>query len=370
MKELNPPTVRSIDVAGMIDRVMAMPDHFQQAWADAQRVQLKLDKSRIQNIIIAGMGGSAIAGDVVRCATYGSLPVPLHVCRSYNLPFQPTNKTLFITSSYSGNTEETLSAFNVARRCGAQIICVSSGGKLSEFAKADNLPLFKLSEGFPPRSALAFLVVPLLAVFSHCGWMTSTGGSTELAEVSVSALNLAEEISALSAQLRELRKLYAPESDDENNLAKKIARALYQKIPLVYSAAENFEAVASRWKGQFCENGKTLAFWNVFPELNHNEIVGWGLPGANDRNFQVIYLRDRDDHERIQRRMDITKKVIEQSGNSIIEIKSQGESRLSRVFSTIFLGDMASVYLAILNGVDPTPVAKIDFLKSELDKTR
>lgn len=354
MKELNSSSVRSVDAAGMIDRVMAMPEHFQQAWADAQRVQLTIDKSRIQNIIIAGMGGSAIAGDVMRCATFGSLPVPLHVCRSYRLPFQPTDKTLFITSSYSGNTEEMLSAFNAARRSGAQIVCVSSGGKLSEFAKADNLPLFKLPEGFPPRSALAFLVVPLLAVFSHCGWMK----------------NIAEEITGLSVQLRELQKLYAPEAGDENNLAKKIARALYQKIPLVYAGVENFEAVAGRWKGQFCENGKTLAFWNVFPELNHNEIVGWGLPGANDRSFQVIYLRDRDDHERIQRRMDITKKIIEQTGNPIIEVWSQGESLLTRMFSTIFLGDMASVYLAILNGVDPTPVAKIDFLKNELDKTR
>ena len=362
MKELNSSSVRSIDVAGMIDRVMAMPDHFQQAWADAQRVRLTLDKKRIQNIIIAGMGGSAIAGDVVRCATYGSLPVPVHVCRSYRLPFQPTDKTLFITSSYSGNTEETLSAFNAARRSGAQIVCVSSGGKLSEFAKADNLPLFKLPEGFPPRSALAFLVVPLLAVFSHCGWLTSTS--------SVEPQNVAEEIAALSSQLRELRKVYAPEAGEETNLAKKIARALYQKIPLIYAGVENFEAAASRWKGQFCENGKTLAFWNVFPELNHNEIVGWGLPGAYDRNFQVIYLRDRDDHERIQRRMDITRKAIEQTSNPIIEAWSQGESRLTRMFSTIFLGDMTSVYLAILNSVDPTPVTKIDFLKSELDKLR
>jgi glucose/mannose-6-phosphate isomerase len=361
LKELNSPSVRAVDVAGMIDLVMAMPDHFQQAWADAQRVRLTLDKNRVQNIIIVGMGGSAIAGDVVRCATYASLPVPVHVCRTYRLPFQPSDKTLFITSSYSGNTEETLSAFNAARRSGAQIVCVSSGGKLTEFAKAGNLPLFKLPEGFPPRSALAFLVVPLLAIFSHCGWLTSTG--------SVSAYNLGDEIAALCAQLRELQKLYAPEAGDENNLAKKIAHALYQKIPLVYAGVENFEAVASRWKGQFSENGKTLAFWNVFPELNHNEIVGWGLPGAFDRNLQVIYLRDRDDHERIQRRMDITKKVIEQSGNPIIEVWSQGESRLTRMFSTIFLGDMASVYLAVLNGVDPTPVAKIDFLKSELDKT-
>jgi glucose/mannose-6-phosphate isomerase len=354
LKELSSPSVRTIDSAGMIDRVMAMPDHFQQAWADAQRVQLALDKSQMQNIIIAGMGGSAIAGDVVRCATFGSLRLPLHVCRSYRLPFQPTDKTLVIASSYSGNTEEMLSAFNAVRRSGAQIICVSSGGKLGELARADNLPLFKLPEGFPPRSALAFLVVPLLTVFSHCGLMK----------------NVAEEIAALSAQLRELRKLYAPESGDENNLAKKIARALYQKIPVVYASLENFEAVASRWKGQFCENGKTLAFWNVFPELNHNEIVGWGLPGANDRNFQVIYLRDRDDHERIQRRMDITRKVIEQTSNPIIEVWSQGGSRLTRTFSTIFLGDMASVYLGVLNGVDPTPVAKIDFLKNELDKTR
>lgn len=352
MKDLTSSSVRAIDGADMMGRVMAMPEHLAQAWQDAQRWPLRIDAKRIQNVVIAGMGGSAIAGDFVRCATFGRLPVPMVVCRTYRLPHALSDKTLFIASSYSGNTEETLSAFAAARRSGSQIICATSDGRLQELALADNLPLFKLPTGFQPRAALAYLVVPMLSIFAACGWLNNVG----------------EEIAAAAEQLRDLRKRYAPESAGEKNLAKKIALAIHQKIPIVYAGVENFEVVACRWKGQFCENGKTQAFWNVFPEVNHNEIVGWGLRGAFDRNYQVIFLRDGDDHERIQRRMDITRRLIEQSSNPVIEVWSRGEPLLARMFSTIFLGDMASVYLAVLNDVDPTPVTKIDFLKNELGK--
>lgn len=352
LKELNPATVHAVDRAGMIDRVMAMPEHLRQAWQAAAPVQLHIDAKRLRHIVIAGMGGSAIAGDVVRCATYGSLPVPLQVCRTYRVPHELSDGTLFIASSYSGNTEETLTAFSEARRRGAQILCVTSGGRLQEMAQADRLPIFMLPGGFPPRAALAYLVVPLLAIISSCGWFH----------------NAAAEIVAVSALLNERRQNYAPEVEGESNLAKIIAITLHQKIPLIYASADNFEVAACRWKGQFCENSETLAFWNVFPELNHNEIVGWGLRGAFDRNYQVIFLRDRDDHERIQKRMEITRRLIEQSSNSVIEVWSHGDTRLARLFSTIFLGDMVSVYLAVLNGVDPTPVTKIDFLKNELGK--
>lgn len=350
MQELSPAVVRAGDRGGMIDRVLSMPEHVQQAWQAATQVALDIDARRLEHAVIAGMGGSAIAGELVRCATYGRLPVSLQVCRTYRLPHALGPGSLFIASSYSGNTEETLAAFAAARRSGAQIVCVTSGGRMHEMAQAARLPLFPLPPGFPPRAALAFLAAPLVAILSSCGWFAD--GAAEIADT--------------SAVLGERRKQYAPEVPAESNSAKAIALALRGKTPLVYGSADNTGAVACRWKGQFCENSKTLAFWNVFPELNHNEIVGWGRPGTSDRQYQVVLLRDQSDHERIQKRMDITRRLIEESSNPVIEVWAYGQTRLARMFSTVFLGDMVSVYLAVLNGVDPTPVAKIDYLKREL----
>lgn len=352
MSNLDSKSVRAIDRSGMIDRVLATPEYLRGAWKAASRVPLEIETARLQQIVHAGMGGSAIAGDVVRCLTYGRLPVPLSVCRTYRLPNLFSDRSLLLACSYSGNTEETLSAFHEARQAGARIIAITSGGRLQELAHQFRLPLFTLPGGFPPRSALAFLTAPLLAVLSACGWLPEADSA----------------VAEAAGLLDKLKTEYSPEAADERNPAKSLANRLHGKIPVTYASQDNFEGVACRWKGQFCENSEVLAFWNTFPELNHNEIVGWGLRPELDRRFQTIFLRDRDDHERVQRRMDITRRIIEKSSNEVIEVWSQGESRLARLFSTIFLGDMASVYLAVLNGVDPTPVHSIDFLKDSLSK--
>jgi glucose/mannose-6-phosphate isomerase len=183
-----------------------------------------------------------------------------------------------------------------------------------------------------------------------------------------------EAIEETVALLKQLGRRYAPETGRPENAAKRIALALRDRLPLIY-AAEIYEAVAWRWKEQFCENSEILAWYNVFPELNHNELVGWGLRRELDQRFQAIYLRDQkaapqEIHPRVQARMDLTRGLIERTGAPIIEAASEGESLLARFFSLIFWGDMASVYLAVLNGVDPTPVEKIDYLKNQMAKTR
>jgi glucose/mannose-6-phosphate isomerase len=356
-------SIAQIDRSGMLGSILSMSQHFVDAVQRAQSVQLELNVNRIRHLVVAGMGGSAISGEVARSLTYSQLPVPMSVCRSYNVPHFVDQHTLALVSSYSGNTEETLSLFDQMQRRGAQIVCITSGGKLGDLAEAKNLPRFFLPAGFQPRAALAHLVVPLLQILQACRFISDVDA----------------DIKETVALLEQLSRRYHPEIPESENLAKRLARALSERVPLIY-AAEICESVAWRWKEQFCENAKVLAWHNSFPELNHNELVGWGLRGEMDRRFQVIYLRDQqarkgplvgapdEIHPRVHSRMDLTRGLIEQSGVPVIEVASEGQSLLARFFSLIFLGDMASAYLAVLNGVDPTPVEKIDYLKRQMEK--
>jgi len=346
--------IAKIDRADMLGRVLGMPQHFREALPPAQATRVELQFDQIRNIVIAGMGGSAMSGEVVKSLTYNQLAVPLCICRSYQLPHFVDQQTLVIVSSYSGNTEETLSAFEQALQRRAQIVCITSGGKAGSMAATNHLPCFKLPPGFPPRAALAHLVVPLLKILHACRL----------------APDPERDIQETIALLEKLGRQYQPQNEAPENQAPRVAQALVERLPLIY-AAEIYEAVAWRWKEQFCENSKVLAWHNVFPELNHNELVGWGLRREMDKKFQVIYLRDataatEEINPRVQARMEITRRLIEQSGAPVIDVAAEGKSLLARFFSLICLGDMISVYLAVLNGVDPTPVEKIEYLKNHM----
>ena len=351
---LSPEHIAAIDKSDMLGRVLAMPRHFREAQDTAQKNSFSLPGFRPQAIVVVGMGGSAISGEVARGLSLEELSVPMVVSRSYDLPFWVGANTLVIVSSYSGNTEETLSAMMLARRRGAKIVCITSGGKIGALAQKEGLPSFVLPPDFPPRAALAHLTVPLLAILHRVQLIADP----------------APEIAEICALLEQRTQVWGPQSEQEPNLAKEIAAALSDRLPIVYAAQGLFEIAAWRWKEQFCENAEILSWHNVFPELNHNELVGWGKRASADRGLQVIYLRDRQDHPRVQRRMEISRGLIEQTAAPVIEAWSAGRSRLARLFSLIFLGDLASVYLAILSGVDPTPVRKIDMLKEKLEEFR
>ncbi|RME01040.1 MAG: bifunctional phosphoglucose/phosphomannose isomerase, partial [Calditrichaeota bacterium] len=318
------------DKSGMLNRVLNMPEHFKEAWQSNQDIQVPYSAGQIDNVVVAGMGGSAMSGDVVRCAFSGRLPLPFYVNRGYTLPHFVNENTLVFASSYSGNTEETLSCFNEARQRNAKIVCITSGGVLATHAREWDLPCFQLPGGYPPRSALVFLTIPLLQSLIQLGWVD----------------DLTAEISETTAVLENLSEIYHPDNESETNLPFAIANRVYQKIPIVYASNGLPEAAATRWRTQFSENAKILAYGNLFPEMNHNEIVGWGLYEKLDKNLQPIYLRDREDHARIKLRMDITREMIEQSSPPVLEIWAEGNSPLARIFSLIFTGDLASVYLA------------------------
>lgn len=349
MPNLNREEIAAYDHSGMLERILGMSQQLQGAVEISRRVDWGAAASPPSAVCFGGMGGSAISGDLVRSYLQDRVHVPMAVSRYYSLPAFVNENTLVFLTSYSGNTEETLSAYDLAAQRQARIVCITSGGVLGERARADGCPVVAIPSGHPPRSALGYLTVPLLYGLMAAGCVTE---------------DLESEIQATIEELGRLAEIYAPERDD--NLAKTIAHKLEGKIPLVYSSVQNFEAVGLRWKGQLSENSKVLAFANVFPELNHNEIVGWGPRRELSRLFQVIYLKDREDHPQIQKRMGITREIIEQHSEPVIEVESSGASRLARIFSLIFLGDMVSLYLAVLNRVDPTPVANIDLLKSKL----
>ncbi len=340
---------QSVDPGSMRNLMQSFPLQVEGAAGVARTLSLPTPP-RIVNAVVSGMGGSAIGGDLVRAATSTLLRVPLIVCRDYRLPGFVGPDTLVFASSYSGNTEETLSAYEQACAAGAFIVCVTSGGKLAAIAHSRQHPVIQLPAGLPPRAALGYSAVMLLEALK--------------------VLGLAPD---MSSPLRETVELlqrcvihYGPEMPEHRNRAKTVARSLHGRVVAIYAANEVLAPAALRWRGQIEENAKNLAFHHLLPEMNHNEIVGWEFPPQPLEQIGVILLRDRGDHPQTQRRFDFTKEILCRKTNVVHEIWSEGESPLARIFSAVCMGDFVSLYLAYLNSVDPTPVPVIESLKQKL----
>lgn len=303
------------------------------------RTALELPKGmavsgKIDKIVVAGMGGSAVGGDLLKAYMHDS-KIPVFVVRDYSIPNFVDENTLFLAISYSGNTEETLSAYEEAAKKKAKIVAITSGGQLAAKAKK----VIKIPNGLQPRAALGYLFFPALGVLANSGIADAKGKEIE------------EMLGILS------------KTGDFKAVGERIAKKIHGKTPVVYSS-NLFGPVAYRWKTQFNENSKSPAFHHVFAELNHNEIVGYQLMNKSD--WAAIFIRDAQDHERIKLRMDITKEIISQRVE-VEEVFTRGEGLLSRIFSGIYYGDFASYYLALANKVDPTPVNVIENLKKRLN---
>lgn len=345
--------IKQYDPKGMRDLILNFPKQAEEAVAIGNAAKLKLNVSKIRNIIITGLGGSAIGGDLLRAYLADKCDVPVIVNRHYYFPEYVGKNSLVIVSSYSGNTEETVSAYKDAVKRKAVIFCITSGGEVEKMAKKHKHPYIKIPGGLPPRAALGYSFFPTLIALSKLGFIKDQ--KKEIKET-LSLLN------ALSSRYSD--------HDAADNQALNLARTLHGKLPLIYSGADKFDTVNTRWRGQITENAKTLAFGHVFPELNHNEIVGWEVLTDLMKKIHVVLLRDAQDFKRIQLRMDITKGIIGGLADGITEVNSEGKSLLARTFSLLYLADWLSFYLAMLNGVDPSPVKKIDFLKDALGKVK
>ncbi len=302
------------------------------------------------SIVVTGLGGSAIGGDLARSVAGKNLYKPLIVNRDYDLPAFVGDTTLVFACSYSGNTEETLSAYRQAAKAKSFIICITSGGKLQALAEAEGNPVLMLPAGLPPRAALGHSLFMLLSAMQTLGALP----------------DMTDSIDETVELLIDLRNRYSPTKPESANPAKNIAGSLWGKIIAVYGSSALLEATAFRWRSQIEENAKNLAFHHVLPEMNHNEIVGWKYPADALQKIGVLLLRDKGDHPQVQKRFELTKEIITGKAGALHEVWSEGESLLARVMSLIYLGDYISLYLSYLNRADPTPVEVIDYLKNKL----
>ena len=346
-----PGVYKKYDPEGMIERIKELPAQCKQAWQAAMDFNLPPHYANVDKVVILGMGGSAIGGDLVRSLAQSELKVPVIVYRDYALPPFVDVRTLVIASSYSGNTEETLSAFEAALGAGYKKLAITTGGRLQELAKAENIPVFKINYQSQPRAALGFSFLPALCFMQRLGFIgDKTADVTETIQL----------LEQLSTRLDEKSPL-------KRNPAKQLARRLYGRLPVIYGAGITAE-VAHRWKTQINENSKAWGFYECFPELNHNATVGFPLPKEIASRVRVIMLKSPDFSNRIKLRYEVTGELLKQAGVAYETVDSEGKSPLAQMMGLIMLGDFMSYYLALLYKVDPTPAKAISYLKERLAK--
>lgn len=346
----DPQTRETLDPGGMIRCVRELPEQCQEAWQAAQAVTLPPDYRDIHRIVVLGMGGSAIAGDFWRVLLQRECAVPVFNVRQYDLPPFVDDRTLVIASSFSGNTEETLSAFQQALQTPAKKFVIAAGGQLLATARANGIPFFTYEYAGEPRSALGWSLMPLLALSANLGLMQNVG------------TDVAEAISVMES----LRRRIGEDVPAAQNPAKLLAQRLHTRLPVIYGAGPLAE-VAHRWKTQLNESGKVWAFYEELPELHHNAIIGYSLPSAIAQAITVVFLRSDDlIHRRVLLRYDFTRRLLDDAGVDHTEASAEGRSALAQMMSLTYLGDFVSAYLAFLYGVDPTPTTVIDQLKAWL----
>ncbi len=338
--------IEQVDAADQLSDILDLPSQLRDAAWKAQSAGVE-PHDAAGGLVIAGMGGSAIGGALARAALGVRATRPIVLIRDYEVPAWTTPETTVLCASYSGVTEETLAAYEAATALGARRVVVTSGGDLGRQAREDGVPVIPVAGGLKPRCAVAYMTVAALEVAAACG-----AGPSLHSEVDVAA-----------AHLEDLAREWGPDAPEDSR-PKALAFALHGTVPQVAGSGPTIP-VAYRWKTQLNENAKTPAFAHELPELDHNEIVGWeGARGLGP--FSAVFLDDPDLHARIRSRIELTRRLVDTEAASTHVISSAGETRLERIFGLVLLGDLMSLYLAVLRGVDPSPVPVIDQLKREI----
>jgi glucose/mannose-6-phosphate isomerase len=340
---------KRVDPDDMLGRIAELPRQCRDAWASIMALGLPDDDRPVQNVVVLGIGGSAIGGDLLRTLVAPECPVPIIVNRDYTLPAFVGPQTLTIVSSYSGNTEETLAAFELARQADARLVAFATGGQVAARVREWGVPLFSYDYRSQPRAALGYSLIPLLGLLVRLGLIADR------------TLEMEEALAVMDAWQAEIRET-AP---FERNAAKQLAARLYGHLPVVYGGGYLSE-VARRWKGQFNENAKNWAIFEHMPELNHNTVAGYDWPADLRQKIVVVMLRSALDHPRNQVRFAVTAEVLAQKGVACETVHARGVSPLAQVLSAVHFGDYVSYYLAMLNRTDPTPIETIAYLKTRL----
>ena len=340
--------MRRADPGGMLNRAAALGDQCAQAWEWGLDWKVPAAYSGARQVCVLGMGGSAIGADLLQGFVGDRLGRPVVVNRTYTLPAWVDKETLVLVCSYSGNTEETLSAAALAAKKTSRIAVITSGGKAAEWARKKGYPLQEIPTGLPPRSAVGYLTFVPLGLMAGLKWLPESALPVERA---CDGLN------------RYIREALGPEVKSAKNPAKKLAAKMAGKLPILYGAAGGWEGIAYRWRTQLEENSKTLAFHHIYPEATHNEISGWVQPEGLMRHSIAVFLADPAVHPRILKRMQFGAKVARGEGAVAEEVSVPGPTMMERMLRLIALGDFTSVYLGILYKIDPTPVVRVEALK-------
>ncbi|MDK2815824.1 MAG: glucose/mannose-6-phosphate isomerase [Moorella sp. (in: firmicutes)] len=341
-------TLLNLDSGQALQKTINYAHQFKEGWELASNWPENLCRDEIRQIIFLGTGGgSAASVDILRSYLFDEIKVPLFLNQGYTIPASIERYTLVVVISHSGKTEEILNAYRQVCTTKAQIIVLTSGGKLLSLAQENKHPVLIVPGGMMPRYAVGYIFLPLLGLLYRLGFVSDK--SSEVKET----INI---LSDLSGQ-------YGPNIPVKDNLAKSMALEMADYIPVVYGSLPLTCAVASRWKNQFAENSKLLAMYNTLPSLHHDEVAGWDAPQSYLRHFYFTFLQDTEDRPEITRRIKLSHEILASRAAGVIKVSSVGKSRLARLFSLVYLGDFISLYLALIRGVDPTPVAIIDNIK-------
>jgi len=342
------PTRRGIDSLGMHEATAGFPEQVEAAVSVGMEVDgLPIGES-VANILVLGMGGSGIAGDVLAAVGQQFLSVPVVVAKGYDAPSFVDASTLVIALSFSGDTEETLQAVEEAQTGGGQILAVTHGGQLAELAAEWGAPVLRIPDGIPmPRAGLGALAIPPLIALERMGLFSGAH----------------DWVACAVAQLKRRRdQLVAP-----GNPAAELARRIGRTMPIIYGASAAGAVAATRWKAQCNENAKLPAFANAIPELCHNEVCGWGQNGDLTRQvFQLVMLRHDDEHPQEARRFDLVERALDEVVGAVHTVRAEGDGVLAQLLDLCLFGDFVSLHLAAQEGLDPGPVPILDELKAAL----
>lgn len=331
------------DALGVAERQWQQLKHDFEVTGDRLQVT-----DKIENVVFAGMGGSALGA--VYLQSWPGLSIPFEIVRNYHIPKYVSDKTLFIASSYSGKTEETLSALSEAQEKDAQIVVIAAGGKLEEIAGQNGYPLLKIPAVPQPRMSAFYGLAAAVRVFESAGLID----------------NCSSELKAAAEWLKNQTASWRPDVATKDNQAKRIAMELAGKTVIIYSGPKMFPA-ANKWKIWINENAKNLAWCNQYPEFNHNEFIGW-ISHPVDKPFAVVEIRSNLEDQQVQKRFELSERLLSGKRPMPIVVKPEGETLLQQLLWSSVLGDFTSIYLALLNNVNPTPVDLVEKFKTELNK--
>jgi glucose/mannose-6-phosphate isomerase len=347
----DPGAVAAADPSGILRAILGLGNQCRRGYLIGRSHELLPDGSGVASIVLCGMGGSGVGGDVIRALYRDRLGVPVDVVKDVTIPEHCSPSSLMVCSSFSGDTSETLSCFAQALDRGCRLIAVCSGGELRTRAEAAGVPVLLMPGGPPaPRTALGLLLLATLGALEAMGVIPA----------------LDDEVAAAAEVLDRMAASVGPDEAERGNDAKRLARLIGDRIPVIWGAEGIGSVAAARWRTEFQENAKVPAFASSFPELDHNEIVPWGERWRNAGGaFALLTLRHEGEHPDVAGRIRGSETVASEGGLEAIEVWAEGDSPLSRVLSLVLLGGAASVYLGLLRGVDPAPIPAIDRLKRE-----